>query len=304
MKLYESIKRPDNYSRKQAPFFKGNIIQIQEKLDGSNIAIMKDNNQLRIFSRNREITENYCDFKGLTEWLIHHEKKILEVLNNGNVIFGEWLGQGKIPYNKKASNGNLERYYIFDIATSIENMEDEEKIERHYLPVTMALTLSDKLGIPFVPILCEEMIFNTFEELIPKYVEKKRSEIDSECIREGIVVKTVDGLKRVKIVGQQFSEVKTKKTLKTDDPYKFLDKYITPARIQKFLMKVSEKEHIEKITKEDYKLIFKNLDLLSDDVMSEEEDAIRKETSRIIKRHSTNSIKAYLEAEINEENKM
>lgn len=304
MKLYESIKRPDNYSRKQAPFFKGNIIQIQEKLDGSNIAIMKDNNQLRIFSRNREITENYCDFKGLSEWLIHHEKKILEALNNGNVIFGEWLGQGKIPYNKKASNGNLERYYIFDIATSIENMEDEEKIERHYLPVTMALTLSDKLGIPFVPILCEEMIFNTFEELIPKYVEKKRSEIDSECIREGIVVKTVDGLKRVKIVGQQFSEVKTKKTLKTDDPYKFLDKYITPARIQKFLMKVSEKEHIEKITKEDYKLIFKNLDLLSDDVMSEEEDAIRKETSRIIKRHSTNSIKAYLEAEINEENKM
>lgn len=295
MKLYESIKRPDNYSKYKEPFVKGEKIQIQEKLDGSNLSIMKDNDKLRVFSRTREITGNYTDFKGLEEWLNEHENIILETLENGNVIFGEWLGQAKIPYNKKAGKGEIERYYMFDMATSIDNMDNEEKIDRHYVPLIVAFDYATRMGIPFVPIINAETILNTFEELVPTYVENQKSLLDSECIREGIVVKTLDGKKRVKIVGKDFSEVKSRKTTKTKSPYDFLDKYITPMRIQKFLMKVAEKEHIEEFTKEEYKLIFKNLDLLSEDILEEELEAIKNDLNRIIKKQSINAIKEYLE---------
>lgn len=295
MKLYESIKRPDNYPKFKEPFVKGDKIQIQEKLDGSNLSIMKDNGKLRIFSRTREITGNYTDFKGLEEWIKEHESIILQTLKNGNVIFGEWLGQAKIPYNKKAGKGEIERYYMFDMATSIENMNDEERIIRHYVPLIVAFDYASRMKIPFVPIINTELEFNTFEELTPIYVENQRSMLDNDCIREGIVVKTIDGKKRIKIVGKDFSEVKSKKFIKTKSPYDFLDKYITPMRIQKFLMKVTEKEHVEEFTKEEYKLIFKNLDLLSEDILEEELEAIKNDLNRIIKKQSINAIKEYLE---------
>lgn len=295
MKLYESIKRPDNYSKFKKPFVKGDKIQIQEKLDGSNLSIMKDNGRLRVFSRTREITDNYTDFKGLEEWLKEHENVILQTLENGNVIFGEWLGQGKITYNKKAGKSEIERYYMFDMATSIENMNDEDKIIRHYTPLIVAFDYASRMKIPFVPIINTELELNTFEELTPTYVENQRSLLDNNCIREGIVVKTIDGKKRVKIVGSDFSEVKSRKTTKTKSPYDFLDRYITPMRIQKFLMKVAEKEHIEEFTKEEYKLIFKNLDLLSEDILDEEQAAISKDINKIIKKQSIDAIKEYLE---------
>lgn len=295
MKLYESIKRPDNYSKFKEPFVKGDKIQIQEKLDGSNLSIMKDNGRLRVFSRTREITDNYTDFKGLEEWLKEHENVILQTLENGNVIFGEWLGQGKITYNKKAGKSEIERYYMFDMATSIENMNDEDKIIRHYTPLIVAFDYASRMKIPFVPIINTELELNTFEELTPTYVENQRSLLDNNCIREGIVVKTIDGKKRVKIVGSDFSEVKSRKTTKTKSPYDFLDRYITPMRIQKFLMKVAEKEHIEEFTKEEYKLIFKNLDLLSEDILDEEQAAISKDINKIIKKQSIDAIKEYLE---------
>lgn len=295
MKLYESIKRPDNYSKYKEPFVQGEKIQIQEKLDGSNLAIMKDNDRLRVFSRTREITGNYIDFKGLEEWLNIHEKAILDTLDNGNVIFGEWLGQAKIPYNKKAGKGEIERYYMFDMATSIENMNDEERIIRHYVPLIVAFDYASIMKIPFVPIVNTELEFNTFEELVPTYVENQRSMLDNDCIREGIVVKTIDGKKRVKIVGIDFSEVKSRKTAQTKSPYDFLDRYITPMRIQKFLMRVAEKGHIEEFTKEEYKLIFKNLDLLSEDILEEELEAIKNDLNKIIKKESINAIKEYLE---------
>ena len=82
---------------------------------------------------------------------------------------------------------------------------------------------------------------NDFNELIPLYVENQKSLIDEESIREGIVVKTIDGAKRTKIVASQFNEVKQKniKTLSTENEW--INKFITPMRIQKFLLKIQEK---------------------------------------------------------------
>jgi hypothetical protein len=71
-------------------------------------------------------------------------------------------------------------------------------------------------------------------------------------------------------------------------------------RIQKFLMKVKEKENKEELAKEDYKLIFSNLELLSSDVLSEELELIKEDLNKIIKRQSVDLIKQFLDKEVKE----
>lgn len=301
MKLYESIKRPDNYDKFKEPFKKGDLITIQEKIDGSNTSIYNDNGKLRLFSRTQEITDSKDNFKNFIEYIKTFEDKILEILPNQYVIFGEWLGQAKIPYNKKANNGTLCPYYVFDVASSIENMNDENAIKRNYVSIVESKKIANLIGFAFVPTIVEEMAMNDFNELIPLYVENQKSLIDEESIREGIVVKTIDGTKRTKIVATQFSEVKQKKIKTLSNENEWLNKFITPMRIQKFLMKVQEKENKDKLLKEDYRLIFSNLDLLSDDVIKEELDDILLSISKLIKKQSVNAIKEYLETKEVEE---
>ena len=301
MKLYESIKRPDNYDKFKEPFKKGDLITIQEKIDGSNTSIYNDNGKLRLFSRTQEITDSKDNFKNFIEYIKTFEDKILEILPNQYVIFGEWLGQAKIPYNKKANNGTLCPYYVFDVASSIENMNDENAIKRNYVSIVESKKIANLIGFAFVPTIVEEMAMNDFNELIPLYVENQKSLIDEESIREGIVVKTIDGTKRTKIVASQFSEVKQKKIKTLSNENEWLNKFITPMRIQKFLMKVQEKENKDKLLKEDYRLIFSNLDLLSNDILKEELDDILLSISKLIKKQSINGIKEYLETKEVEE---
>lgn len=293
--MYESIKRPDNYDKFKEPFKKGDIITIQEKIDGSNTSIYNDNGKLRLFSRTQEITDSKENFRKFHEFVEKNKQNILDYLPNQYVIFGEWLGQAKIPYNKKANNGTLCPYYVFDVASSIENMNDENSIKRNYIPVFRAKELSKLIGFEFVPTIVEEMTMNDFNELIPLYVENQKSLIDDESIREGIVVKTVDGSKRTKIVASQFNEVKQKKIKTLSSENEWVNKYITPMRIQKFLIKIQEKENKEELKKEDYKLIFSNLELLSKDIIEEEIDDLMISISKIIKKQSVNAIKEYLE---------
>jgi len=295
MKLYESIKRPDNYDKFKEPFNKGDIITIQEKIDGSNTSIYNDNGSLRLFSRTQEITNEKENFQDFIKFVKNNQDNILKYLSNGYCIFGEWLGQAKIPYNKKAKIGTICPYYVFDIASSIENMDDEDKIKRNYIPISDARYLVKNMLLEFVPTIVEEMTMNDFNELIPSYVENQKSLIDEESIREGIVVKTIDGIKRIKIVASQFSEVKQKKIKNLSNENEWINKYLTPMRIQKFLMKVKEKENIEELKKEDYKLIFSNLPLLSDDILNEEQEDILLSISKLIRKQSINAIKDFLD---------
>lgn len=296
MKMYESIKRPDNYDKFKIPFQKGDKITIQEKIDGSNTAILNDNGNIRLFSRTQEITNDKTNFQDFIKYVNQNEDMILKYLPNQYVIFGEWLGQAKIPYNKKAKSGTISPYYVFDIAYKIENMNDDNEIKRYYLTPRESKNLATNMLLDFVPIIEEEITLNNFEELIEKYVENQKSVIDNESIREGIVVKTIDGFKRVKIVATQFSEIKHKKNKLSDNPYNWIERFITPMRIQKFLLKVKEKENKEELKLEDYKLIFSNLELLSSDVLNEELELIKIDLNKIIKKQSVNLIKAYLEA--------
>lgn len=98
MKMYCKIKRPDNAKENIET---GTRVIIQEKIDGSNTAMYNDNGRLRLYSRSQELTEE-DGLSGFVKYAREKEKKILEHLPNGYVLYGEWLNQGKINYNSLA----------------------------------------------------------------------------------------------------------------------------------------------------------------------------------------------------------
>lgn len=290
MKMYCKIKRPDNA---RYPIEKGEKIVIQEKLDGSNTAIYNDDGKIRLFSRSQEL-KGEDGLGGFVKYAKTRENKILEFLPKGYVIYGEWLSQGKINYNSLAKQGKIEPYYVFDVAKEIINRPTEdEDFTRIFVRIEEMQEIANKIGFKTVPELSIETL-TSYEELKEKYVDNQKSALEgTDCIREGIVIKTVDGEKRIKIVGDKFQEVKSIKNSETKSPYTFLDKYITPARICKFLTQIEK----ENPTKEDYREIFKKLDVIANDVIEEEKEQILKDIARIIKKQAIPNIKEYIESE-------
>lgn len=288
MKMYCKIKRPDNAKENIET---GTKIIIQEKIDGSNTAMYNDNGKLRLYSRSQELIGE-DGLGGFVKYAREREKNILENLPNGYVLYGEWLNQRKINYNSLAKQGKIEQYYAFDLVKEIINKPTEdEDFTRIFATIDEMKYVANKIGLKTVPELdVTELI--SFEELKKKYVDNQKSALEgTDCIREGIVIKTLDGTKRIKIVGDNFQEVKHIKNSETKSPYSFLDKYITPMRICKFLTQIG----IENPTQEDYREIFKKLDYIAADILSEEKEQILKDISRIIKRQAIPNIKEYLE---------
>ena len=290
MKMYCKIKRPDNAKYR---IEKGEKIVIQEKLDGSNTAIYNDNGNIRYFSRTQELKgEN--GLGGFKKWIKEKEEKILENLPVGYVLYGEWLEQGKINYNSLAKQEKIEPYYVFDLARKIiKKPTEDEDIIREFASIDEMKEIADKIELKTVPEL-DIINFTNYEELKQKYVDNQKSALEgTDSIREGIVIKTLNGEKRIKIVGDKFQEVKSIKNVKTKSPFEFLDKYITPMRICKFLTTLG----IEKPKPEDYREIFKNLDVIAQDILEEEKEQILKDINRIIKKQAIPNIKEYIESE-------
>lgn len=289
MKMYCKIKRPDNAKYQ---IEKGEQIVIQEKLDGSNTAIYNDNGKIRYFSRSQEL-KGKEGLGGFKKWIQQKEDKILENLPVGYVLYGEWLEQGKINYNSLAKQGRIEPYYAFDLVEKIEQRPTEdEDFTRVFATISKMEEMTEKIGLKTVPKL-EVMKFTSYEELKEKYVDNQKSALEgTDCIREGIVIKTLDGEKRIKIVGDKFQEVKSIKNSETKSPFAFLDRYITPMRICKFLTTLG----IENPKSENYREIFKNLDIIAQDILEEEKEQILKDISRIIKKQAIPNIKEYVES--------
>lgn len=292
MKMYCKIKRPDNAKQ---PIEKGERIVIQEKIDGSNTAMYNDNGKLRLYSRSQEL-KGEDGLSGFVSYMRAREKKILEVLPKGYVLYGEWLNQGKINYNSLAKQGKIEPYYAFDLVKEIVNKPTEdEDFTRIFASIEEMKDIANKIGLKTVPELAIENL-TSYEELKQKYVDNQKSALEgTDCIREGIVIKTLNGDRRIKIVGDKFQEVKSIKNSETKSPYSFLDKYITPMRICKFLTTLG----IENPKSEDYREIFKNLDIIANDILEEEKEQILKDITRIIKKQAIPNIKEYVEVNKN-----
>lgn len=108
----------------------GDLIEITEKLDGSNLCIFKKNDCLFIAQRNTIISFNEIEdnksllYKGLYQWL-NDNVEMLNTIRNNSVICGEWIGMGKLKYPVDEFD---KRFYMFAKA----NVDDEFNLYNLY----------------------------------------------------------------------------------------------------------------------------------------------------------------------------
>lgn len=120
------IKGKEIYPKTKRIPVMGYNIQLTEKLDGSNMAIFKKDNELYIAQRKNIINlSEYKEdnvkqilYKGLYEWLNTNGEYLKEHILNNSCICGEWLGMGNLKYDV----GDFPyRWYMFAKA----NVDDE-----------------------------------------------------------------------------------------------------------------------------------------------------------------------------------
>ena len=90
---------------------------ITEKLDGSNLGIGRIGDTIYICQRNNVYTleegihGSDITYKGLNGWLKENETELRNIIYDGSIMFGEWLGMGKIKYLHLDKFKN--RFYMF-----------------------------------------------------------------------------------------------------------------------------------------------------------------------------------------------
>ena len=128
--------------------------QITEKLDGANLGIGKYNGKIYIFLRNNIVCENEIDsykgilYKDLYLWLKDNMDKLRCDLNDNTIVFGEWLGMGKIKYD------NFNRWYLFAKAKIINLVEEDV----------------DNISLDYMNYEIDKLMYAFKDQNIPSYI--------------------------------------------------------------------------------------------------------------------------------------
>lgn len=160
--------------------------QLTEKIDGSNLCIIKKDNTLYIAQRNNiyEISEidNCKDivYKGLYQWIGEHKDWLIENLHNNSVLCGEWVGMGCLKYPTFDK-----RFYMFAKANITEEFELKNIYYYHDLFKYPFVNQEIPEFIGVVPVIDEIQRIPTKNELDEIY--KGYCEVVNRNV-EGIVV--------------------------------------------------------------------------------------------------------------------
>ncbi|HCX04784.1 MAG TPA: hypothetical protein DHM42_09850 [Clostridiales bacterium] len=226
------------------------ICIIQYKIDGTNSSVwLNDEGQIRAGSRNRELTfEN--DNAGFYKYISEYEpiQKYLKKHPNHR-LYGEWL----VPHSLKTYREEAWRkFYVFDVCL------DKEDGSVEYLPYDMYKEFLDEFDIDYIPPLA--IIKNPNYESLLKCIDKTGQFLveDGKGQGEGIVVKNYDYHNQYgeqvwgKIVRNDFKEKHHKEMGAPEinnsklDEEKIIEKYVTPAFIEKEYAKIVNEEGIWK----------------------------------------------------------
>lgn len=164
------------------------MCQLTEKIDGSNLCIIKKDDTLYIAQRNNiltleELKENSgIAYKGIIQWLEDHEQWLLDNLHNTSVLCGEWLGMGCLKYDSEEFD---KKFYMFAKANITDDFELKNIYYYHDLFKYPFVNqeIPDFIGV--VPVV-DELSFiprkEDLDEIYKTYCEKVNRNV------EGIVV--------------------------------------------------------------------------------------------------------------------
>lgn len=165
----------------------GKLIEITEKLDGSNLCIFKKDDKLYLAQRNTiigfdELEEHrHLLYKGLYAWLVDNGDE-LKAIRNNSVVCGEWLGMGKLKYSVDEFD---KRFYMFAKA----NIDEDFNLYNIYYDHSLFIYPFEECEIPkcigivpvafSVPYLPDKVKLDTLYE---KYCEKVNRPVEGFVI--------------------------------------------------------------------------------------------------------------------------
>jgi RNA ligase (TIGR02306 family) len=168
----------------------GKNFYVTEKLDGTSATFYFKDGEFGVCGRNWE----FLDSDSNTFWKVTRELKLegsLSKLGYNICIQGELIGEG-IQSNPYKMRGQTVRFFnAFNI--------DEQK----NIPFTKFLFLMEELGLKTVPVLDYNFeLPNTIDELL--VLADKKSELNGNFDREGIVIRSYDRKISFKVISNQF----------------------------------------------------------------------------------------------------
>lgn len=259
-KIYSLLDNEWNF-REESDWILNWFCYVQEKIDWANLSIWQDNWQIRIWSRNQDVTE--WSFRWAVDYIKSHDwiNKLFNEIENIR-LYWEWL----VPHTITSySKENYNNFYIFDI-----------EIDWIKQSIDFVYDIANKYNIK-TPILFYKWKIESINDIL-KYVWKS----NIWPVWEWIVIKNLNFINKfwnltyAKIVWDNFKEenaIVFWNHQKWDIEMKLCNKYCTLWRVKKIINKI-EQTYNANITKQD---INKIIWMLQYDIISEEAWNIAKE---------------------------
>jgi len=261
MKKYPSIRYP-NEPETDGLLEEGSDIVVMEKLDGANFRWHFDQSG-NIVPGTRNVEYKSSDDENIDKSFRHAVEYLEHVLGNvdttdphlqGITFYGEAMHQHTINYDAydghhpHPTEEDCPNVVVFDAVVDETSTFTDEGGAR-FLDHDSFLRLMDNLPLSVAPILDRTPAedFDGYE--IPQSEfrtedDEADSEFDRKGLAEGVVYKRADGTVRAKKVHPNFKEQHTGgDSRKNYDPSaadKFMDRYVTEARIRKVANKLVE----------------------------------------------------------------
>lgn len=249
-------------------FVPGDLIQITEKIDGSNASIQKIDGKLEVYSRRMQL-----DAKNTLEGMYEYVQTLdPNLFDERYVVFGEWLLQRKLKYNESA----MYKWYVYDMYDLETNKWMTQDIVKEFC---------NKAGLNYVHVFYEGP-FISWEHCKtflhdPMYGDKQ----------EGIVIKNqtklntpyADETYYLKIVNKEFKETKAYKTPKSAEQLSAEQEakdlaltIITERRVEKMLFALRDDGILpNKLTPADMKTVAQHLPKrIYEDCLKEEPETV------------------------------
>ena len=263
------IENDTELKRSNAKCFEvGDIIQITEKVDGSNASVQKENGNLLAFSRKQPLDE----FNNLDGFFQYVQTLNPADFDERYIVFGEWLRKNKIIYNEE----NMHKWYVFDIYDAV----DEKWMTQDFVRKFCA-----DHNLTYVNVLYEGKFISwehcrTFMNS-PHYGERQ----------EGIVVKNQTKINDpntrtpfyLKIVNDSFKETMKERPQKSQEQLDeearlraLAETIVTERRVEKAIFRLRDDGVFpDKFAPEDMKMVARNLPkAVYDDCVKEEKETV------------------------------
>ena len=177
------------------------VVIVTEKIDGSNLGFYVLNGELFVAQRNwvysyKEIMsdDNIKKqlYKGLYQYLLDYGYLVLSTILDGAIIFGEWVGMGKLKYNFKQT-------FLMFAKGRIDNGENVTKLV--YNPDLFMYAFTDQQVpidcldfVPLVAILNHYPDINELDEIYDGYTTCNEKTIGRNV--EGFVINQNNNIRK------------------------------------------------------------------------------------------------------------